>query len=93
MTKDELPLMDEFFDTSLGQDMIAWVEFGNMDDIDDLDKMFDFDKYPTGKYEKYRAVTDKYFDSNMIEQVFSDDVTLLGAFLVSAVKCNIFDSE
>ncbi|OPH35786.1 hypothetical protein [Moraxella equi] len=93
LTKDELPLMDEFFDTSLGQDMIVWAEFGDMDDIDDIDKVFDFDKYPTGGYEKYQAVMDKYFDSDMIEQVFSDDVTLLRAFLASAVKCNIFDSE
>lgn len=89
LTKSELKLMDEFFDTPLGQEMFKELRVGNLDGFGDG---INLDKYNEADYAQYMSVLDKYGDGDMVVTLSADE-ELLALMFVSLLMCDMIDFE
>lgn len=89
LTENERQLMDNFFDTPLGQEMFKELRVGNLDGFGDG---INLDKYNEADYAQYMSVLDKYGDGDMVATLSADE-ELLALMFVSLLMCDMIDFE
>lgn len=84
LTKRERLLMDDFFDTPLGQ---AFYDELNFIGVREFGSGLDGSQYHQAEYAKYVDVMKKFFDEMQIPALFDGEIK--DEMLISAVKCKM----
>lgn len=87
LTEHERQLMDDFFDTPLGQEMFKELRAGNGDFI----RFINLDEYDKADYAQYMTVFAKYNDGGDIGKTWFANDELLRAMFESVPKCDLLN--
>lgn len=89
LTRAEKRLMDDLFETPLGQNMMVQIQLGR---LEDFGENMNFDQYHPATYKKYHAVMEKYFDQYKVTEVPKQDV-VMESVVIAIVRCKLMELD
>ncbi len=89
LTRADKKLMDDLFETPLGQNMMVQIQRHGLENFGDN---MNFDQYHPADYEKYHAVMKKYFDEYRVTEVLKQDV-VMESVVIAIVRCKLMDFD